>query len=248
MDAKDFTKKESPCERKSFCDMESIFSILRGDDRIRTGDRGFADLCLATWLRRRRTSTNASRAPVACQSGTQRGGARRRCEAVARLRDVEVCLTLRGGVGAGAAVADVRLRAAGERVVAARADEHVVAATAVERVHAVAADHTVHASPPVARAARVGVDDQVVVVVAVRAQDDVHRGQVRGGDVCPAERRGQLRRGRRADGAAAQPLADDRVRRRCRRLVLHGRADGGEQQRGDAEQGDASHDGAEQHR
>lgn len=53
MDAKDFTKKESPCERKSFCDMESIFSILRGDDRIRTGDQGFADPCLTTWLRRR---------------------------------------------------------------------------------------------------------------------------------------------------------------------------------------------------
>ena len=27
-----------------------------GDDRIRTGDRGFADPCLATWLRRRKAS------------------------------------------------------------------------------------------------------------------------------------------------------------------------------------------------
>ena len=27
-------------------------NFLRGDDRIRTGDKGFADLCLTTWPRR----------------------------------------------------------------------------------------------------------------------------------------------------------------------------------------------------
>ncbi len=74
MDAKDFTKKESPCERKSFCDMESIFSILRGDDRIRTGDRGFADLCLATWPRRH----NKTAGLAACRSFRAGDGIRTR--------------------------------------------------------------------------------------------------------------------------------------------------------------------------
>ena len=34
---------------------------IGGDDRIRTGDGGFADPCLTTWLRRPTTSTHAAR-------------------------------------------------------------------------------------------------------------------------------------------------------------------------------------------
>ena len=38
---------------------------IRGDDRIRTGDKGFADLCLTTWRRRQKKNEQAK----ACYSG-----------------------------------------------------------------------------------------------------------------------------------------------------------------------------------
>ena len=42
-----------------------------GDDRIRTGDRGFADRCLATWLRRREETVRIL--PNADRGGAWRG-------------------------------------------------------------------------------------------------------------------------------------------------------------------------------
>ncbi len=36
------------------------FSIFLGDDRIRTGDKGFADPCLTTWPRRHKQEWQAN--------------------------------------------------------------------------------------------------------------------------------------------------------------------------------------------
>lgn len=36
---------------------------LEGDDRIRTGDKGFADLCLTTWPRRHKKTRQAQSLP-----------------------------------------------------------------------------------------------------------------------------------------------------------------------------------------
>src|SRR3989304_1635573 len=44
----------------------------QGDDRIRTGDEGFADLCLTTWLRRRSISIARVRGPPEDAGGTKR--------------------------------------------------------------------------------------------------------------------------------------------------------------------------------
>src|SRR3989304_6438904 len=45
----------------------------QGDDRIRTGDEGFADLCLTTWLRRRSISIARVRGPPEDGGGTKPG-------------------------------------------------------------------------------------------------------------------------------------------------------------------------------
>src|SRR6266536_4603419 len=44
--------KNRPDRLRSSTDVLILNLIFGGDDRIRTGDRGFADRCLATWLRR----------------------------------------------------------------------------------------------------------------------------------------------------------------------------------------------------
>ena len=50
---------------------KGFHNFLKGDDRIRTGDKGFADLCLTTWPRRRERQSAGIKPADYCERATR---------------------------------------------------------------------------------------------------------------------------------------------------------------------------------
>jgi hypothetical protein len=60
-----------PAIQKSSRSFKRELFIQEGDDRIRTGDQGFADPCLTTWLRRQTSNRQVIGLPVSVQAGEE---------------------------------------------------------------------------------------------------------------------------------------------------------------------------------